>query len=582
MHTSIAACSIPFLCQGSHPFRTATTTIRMAVLESSAANLTLSMVAEPEAAVQVSSPLLPPCRHPLLDVGFVELLLAFLAFLVLFRYSLKQQQKLRGLPAWPLLGMLPSLILGLRGDVYEWVSDVIIRRGGTFTFNGPWFTNLNCVITGDPRNVEYLLKTRFSSFPKGDYFRDVLRDFLGDGIFNADGALWRSQKKTVSMAFHSANFRKITASIVGDLFSSRLLPLLDAYANNDVAFDLQDVLLRLTLDNVCMMALSVDLGSLKPSLPAIPFSRSFEDATEMSTLRFLMPTAVWKMMRFFDLGPERRLRRSVRQVQEFVAGVIAARKKELSRGEGAERTDLVSIFMRARDEDGQPHSDEFLRDMCISFILAGRDTSSVALSWFFWLLGQNPAVEERIVAEIHWVVGERRSSFGREEDEVGGQVVGVEDVRKMHYLHAAITETLRLYPPVSIDHKEVIEDEVFPDGTSLKKGTKVLYCAYAMGRMESIWGKDCRQFKPERWIQDGQFTSEPAYKFPAFNGGPRLCLGKDFSYFQMKLIAANIISRFHVQIVPGHPVLPKLALTIYMKHGLKVVLHKREAYKMVP
>lgn len=129
---------------------------------------------------------------------------------------------------------------------------------------------------------------------------------------------------------------------------------------------------------------------------------------------------------------------------------------------------------------------------------------------------------------------------------------------------------------------QVIEDEVFPDGTEIKKGTKVLYCAYAMGRMESLWGKDCRKFKPERWISGGQFTSEPAYRFPAFNGGPRLCLGKDFSYFQMKIIAANIMTQFRVHIIPAHPVLPKLALTMYMKHGLKVVLQKREAYKEYP
>ncbi|GAV60991.1 p450 domain-containing protein, partial [Cephalotus follicularis] len=121
-----------------------------------------------------------------------------------------------------------------------------------------------------------------------------------------------------------------------------------------------------------------------------------------------------------------------------------------------------------------------------------------------------------------------------------------------------------------------IQDDVFPDGTVLKKGTKVVYAIYAMGRMEAIWGKDCREYKPERWLRNGRYISESAYKFTAFNGGPRLCLGKDFAYYQMRFAAASIIYRYRVKVVENHHVVPKLALTMYMKHGLKVNIFKRE------
>lgn len=128
---------------------------------------------------------------------------------------------------------------------------------------------------------------------------------------------------------------------------------------------------------------------------------------------------------------------------------------------------------------------------------------------------------------------------------------------------------------------QVVENDKFPDGTRLKKGTKVVYAIYAMGRMEGIWGKDCREFKPERWLRDHRFMSESAYKFTAFNGGPRLCLGKDFAYYQMKFVAASILYRYRVVVVKNHPVVPKMALTMYMKYGLKVVLQKREANELV-
>ncbi|XP_077231284.1 cytochrome P450, family 86, subfamily B, polypeptide 1 [Tasmannia lanceolata] len=504
------------------------------------------------------------------EIQALELVLAFLFFMSI--HSLRQK-KTHGLPIWPLVGMLPSLIIAVRSNIYEWITTVLDRQNGTFTFKGPWLSNLNCVVTADPRNIEHLLKTKFPNFPKGEYFQNAARDLLGEGIFNADDDTWRRQRRTASLEFHSAGFRQMTVGSLIDLVHSRLLPVLEDFAKNRVSLDLQDVLLRLTFDNVCMIAFGVDPGCLSLGLPVIPFARSFEDATEATTLRFVTPTILWKAMRFLNVGPERKLKRSITGVDQFADEVIRTRKKEieLDNSEKTSRSDLLTIFMRLNDEDGKPFSDKFLRDICVNFILAGRDTSSVALAWFFWLLGQNPAVEERIMMEICSILRERESSEGNIP-----VVFRPEEVKRMDYLQAALSEALRLYPSVPVDHKEVVEDDIFPDGTILKKGTKVVYAIYAMGRMESIWGRDCKDFKPERWLRDGRYTSESAYKFTAFNGGPRLCLGKDFAYYQMKFVAASIIYRYRVKVLENFPVEPKLALTMYMKYGLKVMLYKRD------
>nr|KYP40695.1 Cytochrome P450 86A2 [Cajanus cajan] len=471
---------------------------------------------------------------------FLELTIAATVFLALQLFISKRHH---GLPIWPILRMLPSLLSGLRTNLYEWLTQVLIRQNGTFTFHGPCFTSLNCVITSDPRNIEHLLKTNFSSFPKGRFFRYTLRDLLGDGIFNSDNEAWQRQRKTASLEFHSAKFRNLTAESLLELVHNRLLPLLESCVTESRVIDLQEVLLRLTFDNVCMIAFGVDPGCSQPHMPEIPFATAFEDATETS----------------------------MRRVDEFAESVIRARKEE-QREDDEEKCDLLTVFMRLKDENGEAYSHKFLRDICVNFILAGRDTSSVALSWFFWLLHQNHQVEEKIVGEICRVVSERE---GFKKEEIHGLAFRSEEIKKMDYLHAALSEALRLYPSVPVDHKEVMEDVTLPNGTVLKKGTKVIYAIYAMGRMESIWGKDCKEFKPERWLRNGRFVSESAYKFSAFNGGPRLCLGKDFAYYQMKYAAASIIFRYHVKVVENHHVVPKLALTLYMKHGLKVNLHRR-------
>nr|KYP68406.1 Cytochrome P450 86A2 [Cajanus cajan] len=508
------------------------------------------------------------------DIQILEILIALLVFILI--HSLRQK-KHHGLVTWPVLGMLPSLVTGLRTNMYEWITEVLIKQNGTFRFKGPWFSNLNCIVTSDPRNLEHLLKTKFPLFPKGGYFRNTVRDLLGDGIFNADDDTWQKQRKTASIEFHSTRFRQLTTESLFELVHYRLLPVLEASVKKSFAIDLQDILLRLTFDNVCMIAFGVDPGCLRLDLPEIPFAKAFEDATEATVFRFVTPTCVWKAMRLLNLGVERKLKKSIKGVDEFAENVIRTRKKELSlECEGTkQRSDLLTVFMRLQDENGRPYSDKFLRDICVNFILAGRDTSSVALSWFFWLLEQNPEVEENILSDICRVVSQRKDIKREEFD--NSLRFRPEEIKKMDYLHAALSEALRLYPSVPVDHKEVVEDDTFPDGTVLKKGTKVIYAIYAMGRMEGIWGKDCMEFRPERWLRDGRFMSESAYKFTAFNGGPRLCLGKDFAYYQMKYAAASIIFRYRVKVVENHPVVPKLALTMYMKHGLKVNLYHRDA-----
>lgn len=84
------------------------------------------------------------------------------------------------------------------------------------------------------------------------------------------------------------------------------------------------------------------------------------------------------------------------------------------------------------------------------------------------------------------------------------------------------------------------------------------------------------EFKPERWVtKGGGIKHQPSYKFPAFNAGPRTCLGKDISFTQMKIVAAVIIYHYHVELVEGHIVVPGDSMMLQMKNGLKVRLTKR-------
>lgn len=196
------------------------------------------------AAVSSQHYILRRAHLPGIEIQTLELLLAVAFFIVLG--SLGQKRR-HGLPSWPLIGMLPSLVAGVKKDVYEWVTEVLVRRGGTFTFRGPWCTDLQAVLTADPLNMEYLLKTNSANFPKGAAFLNNLRDLLGDGIFNADGENWRLQRKAAGLEFHSKAFRALTVTSLVELVHSRLLPVLDQAMESNAKIDLQSLLLRLLL-----------------------------------------------------------------------------------------------------------------------------------------------------------------------------------------------------------------------------------------------------------------------------------------------------------------------------------------------
>ena len=222
------------------------------------------------------------------------------------------------------------------------------------------------------------------------------------------------------------------------------------------------------------------------------------------------------------------------------------------------------------------YSDELLRQIALNFILAGRDTSSAGLSWFFWLVMRHPPVEEKIVLEICGVLAETR---GRYVEKWLEAPILYEEAERLVYLKAALTEALRLYPPVPEDSKQAAEDDVLPDGTFVPAGSSVTYSIYSLGRMKAVWGRDCEEFRPERWLTEDERSFEAnqeSFKFVAFNGGPRVCLGKELAYLQMKTVAASVLLHHRLSLVPGHRVEQKMSLILFMKNGLLVNLRRRD------
>lgn len=116
-----------------------------------------------------------------------------------------------------------------------------------------------------------------------------------------------------------------------------------------------------------------------------------------------------------------------------------------------DREDILSRFLQASETNPV-----YLRDIILNFIIAGKDTTATTLAWFIYLLCKHPSVQEKIVHEAKQVTGMKRiTSFSEFADSLSERVL-----EKMHYLHAAITETLRIYPAVPVVRKIICESSL--------------------------------------------------------------------------------------------------------------------------
>ncbi|KAI3449736.1 hypothetical protein Pfo_006401 [Paulownia fortunei] len=443
----------------------------------------------------------------------------------------------------------------------QWISDIVTSIPSlTFTLHRPF--GYRQIFTANAANVQHMLKSHFHNYHKGDVFRATLRDFLGDSIFNADGDKWKFQRQVSSHQFNTKSLRKFVETVVDSELSDRLVPILRNAAAKNIVLDFQDILQRFAFDNICKIAFGYDPAYLLPSLPEAKFAGAFDNALKLISERFNSNIPfIWKIKRALSIGTERQLKSTVEQVREFAIGIIREKKQELKEKASLESEDLLSRFLSSGHLD-----EDFVTDIVISFILAGRDTTSAALTWFFWLLFKHPGVENEVLKEI------------RENSEAPIY----NEVKNMVYTHASLCETMRLYPPVPVSTKSAVNDDVLPDGTVVQKGTRISYHPYAMGRVEKVWGADWAEFRPGRWLEweekteKWSFVGRDPFTYPVFQAGPRICLGKEMAFLQMKRVVSGVLRRFRV--VPAVDSMEPVYVSDFtskMKGGFLVKIEER-------
>ncbi|XBI87015.1 hypothetical protein VPH35_025177 [Triticum aestivum] len=249
---------------------------------------------------------------------------------------------------------------------------------------------------------------------------------------------------------------------------------------------------------------------------------------EVGCFRHMMPSSCWKLMRWLNIGPEKKLNVAHTLLRRFIKEMMERRKIktwQVNNDEEEQGVDIVSFFL----DDPYYANDDLFCAITIGYMLAARDTVGIALTWIFYNLAQNPNIVSIIRNELSPIASHKVVAG------VGTMVIFEPDeTRSLSYLRAAL--------------------------------------------MEGIWGNDCLDYNPDRWLsKDGNgLRYVPSHKFLAFNSGPRMCLGKEIAVMQMMIVVASTLWNFNVHLVKGQSIEPKACCILEMKNGIIVKLKKRE------
>ncbi|GAA6035648.1 hypothetical protein JCM8097_004947 [Rhodosporidiobolus ruineniae] len=391
-----------------------------------------------------------------------------------------------------------------------------------------------------PQELEHMQKTNFKNYEKGPQQRAVMGQVLGHGIFTSDGDLWNIQRKATSKIFNNNAFRGHHLGF--------------AAKNEEV--NLSKLFFSLTLDGFCEMSFSTKPGALLAEKDGAvhssggTFAAAFDSCQTTMSRRFSQP--FWPITEILD-GTSSRMKAATAIVHSYANDMIRQRREEFDakaangevdesdEQEGKAPNDLLTMFLRVRDEKGEGLSSEMLRDATINLLIAGRDTTAGTLAWCCFHLLSNPHLVEGIRHEA--------AALGTEDAKLE-----YDQLKDVGWTMACFYEAARLHPSVPVNFWHALGDDKLPNGPRIEKGDYLQWSDWASGRDPQLWGKDAGLYKPSRWIDEetGKFRPASEYRMHAFNGGRRRCLGEGLAVFEGCSVLLALFHHFDVAFAPDY------------------------------
>jgi cytochrome P450 len=413
--------------------------------------------------------------------------------------------------------------------------DVLVRR---------MLWQRSCLVN-DPAGIKHVLLDNAANYTKTSITRRLLEPGLGKGLITAEGEIWRRHRRIMAPAFDHRSilsYSPIMTQVADELMAKwRDLP-------EGATVDVAEAMMQATLTIISRTMFSSDSDDIVEIV-----GRGVEryQAEVRPTLADFLGFPQW-------FSHRAKLQASGRALSEFDVAIDRLIETRVQ-NHNAWPNDLLGRLVAARDEETSGGmSRQEVRDQVITIFMAGHETTSLALTWAWYLLSQHPAEEAKLHAEIKTVLGGRPPRH--------------EDLAKLAYTRMIIEEAMRLYPPVpTISRTPLANDEVC--NLRVPKGSVVLISPWVLHRHRRLWERP-DVFEPERFAPE-RAAARPRFSYLPFGAGPRICIGAAFAMAEAMLILATIAQRYSLRLVPGHTVEPQGLITLRARYGLKMTMKPR-------
>jgi cytochrome P450 len=395
------------------------------------------------------------------------------------------------------------------------------------------------IILAKPAGIHRILVDNPQNYGRTVATVRMLRPVLGDGLLLSDGEEWARQRHA-----HAPAFAPRTIPLLARRVAEAMAATIDELAAaGDRPIDLFAALQTLTLDVAGRFMLSLEMRPFAAEMRSV-IGRYGDGLGRPRLLDFVLPLTI--------PTPHDLLRRRVRRRWlGLLARIVAARRARVE----AAPDDLFALL--SADNAAAGGSETRLLDEVATMILAGHETTAVALFWALYLICGMPAVEERILAEVE----------GRDLGPDGAAA----SLSALPYTRAVVQETLRLYPPAfAIARIARAADEA--GGIPVPPGTVVLMAPWILHRHRLLW-TDPERFDPGRFLPG---TPPPArFHYMPFGAGPRVCIGAQFALTEAMLALAKLIQTFHIECTDREKVTPVAVVTTRPDRHPHFRLHRR-------
>ncbi|KAB8332612.1 cytochrome P450 [Scytonema tolypothrichoides VB-61278] len=421
----------------------------------------------------------------------------------------------------------------------KFLEDCAAEYGDTFTVRVLGINSPPVVFFGSPEAIAecFAVPAKDLDFKKATHVFEPL--FGENSIVLQEGRSHNRQRQLLMPPFHGEHMKT---------YGQVICQITEEVTKNwteGTAVSMQHVMPDITLQIILQVVFGISPGLRYEKLKEL-LSSLLEDVTKplYSTLFFFPPL----QKDFGAWSPWGNFKKRREDIDKLIYAEISERRFS----NDTSRTDILSLLISARDENGQQMTDKELRDQLVSLLLLGYETTAAVLAWIFYLIHFHPQVKDKLTQELR----------------TSGETLHPETITQLPYLSAVCQETLRLHPIALICTPRMVKDKVEIGGQKFTSGTVLVPSIHLAHRRAETYPEP-EKFQPERFLNQ-KFSP---YEYLPFGGGYRGCIGAAFSMYEMKLVTATILSRVQLSLADKRPVRPvRRGITIVPSGGVGMVV----------